>query len=87
MDTSSATLLACGGFFALSFVTIWAFWFVERLREQAPLTCEERPGRAPHVGVLARCGLTTRGERFEFACEKAADFSAALLVFRPSACQ
>ena len=32
MDTSSATLLACGAFFALSFVTIWAFWFVERLR-------------------------------------------------------
>ena len=41
MDTSSATFLACGAFFALSFVTIWAFWFVERLREQAPLTCEE----------------------------------------------
>ena len=32
MDTSSATFLACGAFFALSFVTIWAFWFVERLR-------------------------------------------------------
>jgi hypothetical protein len=39
MDTSSATLLACGGFFALSFVTIWAFWFVERLRGAS----------APHV--------------------------------------
>jgi CobQ-like glutamine amidotransferase family enzyme len=39
MDTSSATFLACGAFFALSFVTIWAFWFVERL-----------PGAsAPHV--------------------------------------
>jgi hypothetical protein len=32
VDTSSATFLACGAFFALSFVTIWAFWFVERLR-------------------------------------------------------
>ena len=39
MDTSSATLLACGAFFALSFVTIWAFWFVERLRGAS----------APHV--------------------------------------
>jgi uncharacterized membrane protein len=28
----SQTFLACGGIFALSFVTIWAFWFVERLR-------------------------------------------------------
>jgi hypothetical protein len=33
MDTSSVpTFLACGTFFVLSFVTIWAFWFVERLR-------------------------------------------------------
>jgi hypothetical protein len=33
MDTSSVpTFLACGAFFVLSFVTIWAFWFVERLR-------------------------------------------------------
>jgi hypothetical protein len=32
MDTSSATLLACGAFFALSFAMIWAFWFAERLR-------------------------------------------------------
>lgn len=39
MDTSSATFLACGAFFALSFVTIWAFWFVERLRG----------ANAPHV--------------------------------------
>ena len=40
MDTSSVpTLLACGAFFALSFVTIWAFWFVERLRGAS----------APHV--------------------------------------
>lgn len=39
MDTSSATLLACGGFFALSFAMIWAFWFVERLRGAS----------APHV--------------------------------------
>jgi hypothetical protein len=39
MDTSSATFLACGAFFALSFVTIWAFWFVERLRGAS----------APHV--------------------------------------
>ena len=39
MDASSATFLACGSFFALSFVTIWAFWFVERLRGAS----------APHV--------------------------------------
>ena len=39
MDTSSATFLACGAFFVLSFVTIWAFWFVERLRG----------ANAPHV--------------------------------------
>jgi hypothetical protein len=39
MDTSSATFLACGTFFVLSFVTIWAFWFVERLRGAS----------APHV--------------------------------------
>jgi len=39
VDTSSATFLACGAFFALSFVTIWAFWFVERLRGAS----------APHV--------------------------------------
>ena len=39
MDTSSATFLACGAFFALSFVMIWAFWFVERLRGAS----------APHV--------------------------------------
>jgi hypothetical protein len=39
MDTSSATFLACGAFFVLSFVTIWAFWFVERLRGAS----------APHV--------------------------------------
>jgi hypothetical protein len=39
MDTSSATFLACGAFFALSFVTIWVFWFVERLRGAS----------APHV--------------------------------------
>ena len=39
VDTSSATFLACGAFFALSFVTIWAFWLVERLRGAS----------APHV--------------------------------------
>ena len=39
MDTTSATFLACGAFFALSFVTIGAFWFVERLRGAS----------APHV--------------------------------------
>jgi len=39
MDTSSATFLACGAFFALSFVMIGAFWFVERLRG----------ANAPHV--------------------------------------
>ena len=38
MDTSS-TFLACGAFFTLSFVTIWAFWFAERLRGAS----------APHV--------------------------------------
>ena len=40
MDKSSVpTFLACGAFFALSFVTIWAFWFAERLRG----------ANAPHV--------------------------------------
>jgi hypothetical protein len=39
MDTTSATSLGCGAFFALSFVTIWAFWFVEPLRG----------ANAPHV--------------------------------------
>ena len=40
MDMSSVpTLLACGGFFVLAFVAIWAFWFVERLRGSS----------APHV--------------------------------------
>ena len=39
MDTSSATFLACGAFFGLSFAAIWAFWFVERLRGAS----------APHV--------------------------------------
>jgi hypothetical protein len=40
MEMSAAsTLLGCGGFFVLSFVTIWAFWFVERLRG----------ANAPHV--------------------------------------
>ena len=40
MDKSTAsTFLACGAFFVLSFVTIWAFWFVERLRGAS----------APHV--------------------------------------
>ena len=33
MDTSTVpTFLACGAFFVLSFVMIWAFWYVERLR-------------------------------------------------------
>jgi hypothetical protein len=33
MDISSVpTLVACGAFFALSFVMIGAFWFAERLR-------------------------------------------------------
>jgi hypothetical protein len=49
---------------------------------QAPLTCEIGASYTPHVGVPARCRLTTRSGRFEFASEKAADFSAALLVFR-----
>jgi uncharacterized membrane protein len=26
------TFIACGGIFLLSFVMIWAFWFIERLR-------------------------------------------------------
>ena len=39
-DMSSVpTFLACGAFFVLSFVTISAFWFVERLRG----------ANAPHV--------------------------------------
>ena len=33
MDISSVpTLVACGAFFALSFVMIAAFWFAERMR-------------------------------------------------------
>ena len=36
----------------------------------------------PPAGVPVRCWLTTRSERFEFASEKAAEKSAALLVFR-----
>ena len=33
----ASTFLLCGGIFALSFVAIWAFWFVERLRgDSAP---------------------------------------------------
>jgi hypothetical protein len=39
MDPTSAAFLACGAFFALAFVLIWAFWFVERLRGAS----------APHV--------------------------------------
>jgi hypothetical protein len=39
MDTTSATFLACGAFFVLSFAMIGAFWFVERLRGAS----------APHV--------------------------------------
>jgi hypothetical protein len=34
-----SAFLACGGIFVLSFVAIWAFWFVERLRGAS----------APHV--------------------------------------
>ena len=29
---TASTFLLCGGIFVLSFVAIWAFWFVERLR-------------------------------------------------------
>jgi hypothetical protein len=33
MDIDTApTFLACGAFFVLSFVAIWAFWLAERLR-------------------------------------------------------
>lgn len=39
MESSVSSLLACGGFFLLSFAAIWAFWFVERLRGAS----------APHV--------------------------------------
>ena len=40
MTTSFApTFLACGGIFVLSFVAIWVFLFVERLRG-VPHTCE-----------------------------------------------
>lgn len=31
------TLLVCAGLFALSFLAIWVFWFVEKLRgDSAP---------------------------------------------------
>ncbi len=36
---SVPTFLACGAFFVLSFVAIWAFWYAERLRG----------ANAPHV--------------------------------------
>lgn len=40
METSVAsTFAACGGIFVLSFVAIWALWFVERWRGAS----------APHV--------------------------------------
>jgi uncharacterized membrane protein len=32
MDAASSTLLACGALFVLSFATIGAFWFAERMR-------------------------------------------------------
>ena len=32
VTTFGSTLLACGGIFILSFLAIWAFWFVDRLR-------------------------------------------------------
>ena len=32
MTSYASTFLACGGIFVLSFVAIWAFWYVERLR-------------------------------------------------------
>lgn len=36
-------LLLCGSIFVLSFFTIWAFWFIERLRGDS----------APKVALLA----------------------------------
>ena len=51
MDASSATFLACGAFFALSFVAIWAFWFVERLRGASAPQVERRMSeRRPDAG-------------------------------------
>jgi hypothetical protein len=38
------TFLSCAAIFLLAFFTIWAFWFVERLRGDS----------APKVAVLAR---------------------------------
>jgi hypothetical protein len=45
MDASTVpTFLACGAFFVLSFVMIWAFWFVERLRGASAPHVKSRPG-------------------------------------------
>lgn len=38
------TFLLCGAIFLLSFLAIWAFWFIERLRGDS----------APKVAVLAK---------------------------------
>ena len=37
MTVNEQAFLFCGEIFVLSFVTIWAFWFVEKLRgDSAP---------------------------------------------------
>jgi hypothetical protein len=54
MESSVPTFLACGAFFALAFVAIFTFCLAERLREQTPLTCENRTSCAPHVEVQPR---------------------------------
>ena len=72
MDTSSATLLACGAMFLLSFVMIWAFWFVERLRGASAPTCEAGQVER-HVGG-GSMRLTTRSEPFEIAIKKSRGF-------------
>ena len=50
--------------------------------EQTPLTCEIRPRCAPHVGVPARCRLTTGSEPFEFASEKSRGFLCGFVCIR-----
>jgi hypothetical protein len=45
MTSYASTFLACGGMFVLSFVAIWAFWFVEGLRGASAPSVSELTGR------------------------------------------
>ena len=53
--------LACGGIFLLAFFVIWAFWFVERLEEVAPLSWESKAKfRRKPADVIGLRGLRLR---------------------------